>query len=151
MHSCLLIVLLVFVFICYSGCIINDDYCDTLNGSDETTTPACSHLQQNKTFPCTSGATSSAEYLNISIPFSRVGDGVCDCCDGSDEIGFVLPHQCNNTCDQTLEITRREAMVAYITAKNGKEQRNTISERVNRKRLQDERTLAQLVVRHVCY
>lgn len=139
---------LALVFICYSGCIINDNYCDTFDGSDETSTSACSHLQRNNMFPCSSDANSSAGYLNISIPFSRVGDGVCDCCDGSDENGFLIPHQCNNTCDQTLEIIRREAMVAYVKAKNGKEQRNTISERVNRKRIQDERTLAQFIVRY---
>jgi hypothetical protein len=26
------------------------------------------------------------ENIQTSLPLSRVGDGVCDCCDGSDEV-----------------------------------------------------------------
>ena len=147
-NGLLLSAVLFFVFIWYSGCITNDDYCDTADGSDETTTSACSHLKRNVMFLCSSGTSSSAGYLNISIPFSRVGDGICDCCDGADEDSFLIPHRCDDTCDQTLEATRREAMVFYLRAKNGKELRNTIAERVNRKKIQDERTLSQLIVRH---
>ena len=58
----------------------NDDYCDCIDdGSDETTTSACSHrLVQIPTFHCLDG--------ELVIYASRVQDGVADCSDGSDEL-----------------------------------------------------------------
>lgn len=57
----------------------NDDYCDCPDGIDESWTSACSHLHvHQKMFPCKSDRTQV-------IFSSRVGDGVKDCADGSDE------------------------------------------------------------------
>jgi len=53
--------------------MLNDDYCDCQDGSDEPSTSAC----PNTYFFCSDDT--------ITIPSSRVNDGVCDCCDGSDE------------------------------------------------------------------
>ena len=39
-------------------------------------------------------------YRLIEIPRSRVDDGTCDCCDGSDEGALV---QCPNVCDQVAQ------------------------------------------------
>ena len=83
--------------------MVNDDYCDCADGSDEPSTSAC----PDSVFHCSS-------YDSRVIPSSRVNDGVCDCCDGGDEyrgvkrmdrpsrerqevIGFYLP-PCPNTC-----------------------------------------------------
>lgn len=58
--------------------ILNDNYCDCSDGSDEPDTSACSHLLvQKRTFRCTDES--------IFIFPSRVKDGVIDCPDGSDE------------------------------------------------------------------
>lgn len=59
----------------------NDNYCDCLDdGADEPHTSACSHiLVQQYSFICADDAH--------RIHASRVGDGVLDCPDGSDERG----------------------------------------------------------------
>lgn len=76
-------------------CVVNDNYCDC--GDDEPETNACSFYSSDL-FHC-----KSKVFTNQRIPLSRVDDGICDCCDGSDEsIG------CDNNC-MALEKLRLEA------------------------------------------
>lgn len=68
------------VFQCQDGTegLLDDDYCDCSDGSDEPNTSACSNvLVQKESFRCKNGLQ--------SIHASRVGDGVVDCSDKSDE------------------------------------------------------------------
>uniref|UniRef100_A0A1B6HK90 Glucosidase II beta subunit N-terminal domain-containing protein n=1 Tax=Homalodisca liturata TaxID=320908 RepID=A0A1B6HK90_9HEMI len=77
---------------------INDDYCDCpTDGMDEPGTNAC----VNGRFFC----NYQADLRNRpkSIPSSRVNDGVCDCCDGSDEWnGFQLPNRLADDIQKSL-------------------------------------------------
>ncbi|GLH13825.1 Uncharacterized protein GBIM_18314, partial [Gryllus bimaculatus] len=61
---------------------INDDYCDCVSdGSDEPGTNAC----VNGKFYC------ETDRLTGYLPAGRVNDGICDCCDGSDEWAQKFP------------------------------------------------------------
>ena len=64
--------------------VLNDDYCDCADGSDENMTSACSNIVVKKpVFHCQSQETYRSFPKQIYL--SRVNDGVCDCADGSDE------------------------------------------------------------------
>jgi protein kinase C substrate 80K-H len=78
------------------NCAINDDYCDC--GHDEMRSSACSFYQTGRMFQC-----SDTRFFNQSLFLSRVGDGVCDCCDGSDEIYSKNPIKCPNMCSEMGE------------------------------------------------
>jgi protein kinase C substrate 80K-H len=77
---------------------INDDYCDCEeDGSDEWLTSACSFVhvppgsdaEKSSKFHCVNKG-----YLDTFIHTSKVNDGICDCCDGSDEPKGKCPDNC---------------------------------------------------------
>jgi len=86
---------------------VNDDYCDCQDGSDEPGT--CKiilvvHICSPSSLCCAAACSNGQFYCTNEgfrgqyIPSSRVVDGVCDCCDGSDE--ELAKKQCINTCDE---------------------------------------------------
>lgn len=78
---------------------VNNDVCDCADGSDEPGTSACAamhngvaaQLPEKWRFQCT-----NKDFLVQMIPHNRVNDGICDCCDGSDELlsGVACPNRC---------------------------------------------------------
>lgn len=73
---------------------VNDDFCDCpfvkgVTVTDEPGTGAC----QNGVFYC-----ANRKFRPETLPASRVNDGVCDCCDGSDEWKEVGGKKCPSEC-----------------------------------------------------
>ncbi|KAK8885670.1 hypothetical protein M9Y10_041122 [Tritrichomonas musculus] len=68
---------------------LNDNYKDCDDGSDE---PGSSLGPTAFNFYCL-----NEKYIPLEIPRWSVGDGICDCCDASDET-FNTHSNCNNTC-----------------------------------------------------
>ena len=101
---------------------INDGYCDCpLDGLDETETDACSgssswagvggiqvDIEGAKSFVC-------PQQLSLNLAFSRVNDGICDCCDGADE---QESGNCPDICDQVMaaEQAARAKIIADYAA-----------------------------------
>ncbi|CAH1774705.1 unnamed protein product [Owenia fusiformis] len=101
-------------FYCFDGSgkiefgLINDDYCDCVDGSDEPGTSACTNGQ----FHCT-----NAGYKPQYISSAWVNDGICDCCDGTDEYSGIV--SCENNCMELGKELRVQQQAAKELAEQG--------------------------------
>lgn len=112
--------------------MINDGFCDCANGVDEPQTSACAGFSEtfasyNDTHP-PSKQHSSLFYCSNQgskpkyIYSTHVRDGICDCCDGSDEkLGHTV---CQNTCVQDGATYRKEMERLREEIKKAKEMSN---------------------------
>ena len=118
----------------------NDEYCDDLAfGTDESRTSACSGVWGSSTrFKC--GKDNST-----SIPTSRVRDGVCDCCDGTDE----KPHgegksPCPDVCAKQEMSAKMEALEWHRFVQQGVRKKQEMVNTMRRKKTREGKTLENL-------
>ena len=104
--------------------MVNDDYCDCADGSDEPDTSACAGIAPTTSFGCSAAVVGQA---GVRLPASRVGDGVCDCCDGSDELGNV---ECPNTCDAQVKEAEARTVADILRWEAGVARRRKLEARV---------------------
>ncbi len=93
--------------------VSNDDYCDTLVDEDETS--GCSYFS-SLMFKCKSAIYSE------EIFSSRVNDGVCDCCDGSDEL--LTGIKCPDVCETKATIALIESQKQHDLLWKGLKKKN---------------------------
>ncbi|KAI9204913.1 glucosidase II beta subunit-like-domain-containing protein [Polychytrium aggregatum] len=90
--------------------LVNDDYCDCPDGSDEPGTSAC----DGGHFYCRNEG-----HIGVTLSSSRVNDGVCDCCDGSDEWGQII--KCTNSCKELqAQLKKKQAEENKVRQKAAK-------------------------------
>eukprot|EP00434_Breviolum_minutum_P001624 symbB.v1.2.001433.t1/scaffold58.1/size370606/2 len=120
--------------------VVNDDFCDCADGSDEPGTNACAG-QSETLFYCANVKSDAA-----LIYTSRVNDGVCDCCDGSDEWGAEQRGQrsCANTCAQEGLALQRQRAAQISELRSGIKQRTALIGKAKSERLASDKELEQL-------
>lgn len=114
--------LLVLIFLALGSSVDDDDFCDdTRNGSDESFSSACSGYVGNSAVTC-----KDKRFVSMKVFSSRLNDGVCDCCDGSDEKNGVCGA---NTCE-SVGISLKESKRSYAEDRiRGLESKRAIAEK----------------------
>ncbi|KAF3921253.1 hypothetical protein ABW21_db0205894 [Orbilia brochopaga] len=108
--------------------LVNDDYCDCPDGTDEPGTAACSYLNHTIN-PLPGFYCANKGHTPTYIPFSRINDGICDyevCCDGSDEWMGVGGIVCEDRCESIGKEARRVAAEARRLYEQGLRQYNSL-------------------------
>ena len=111
--------------------VVNDDYCDCADGSDEVGTSACA----NGVFYC-----ENKSHRPERLYASRVDDGICDCCDGADEPEGV----CADTCREAGAAAREQMEKDLADYRTGLETAATYKSQALRQRNEWEAALMNM-------
>ncbi|KAI4386313.1 hypothetical protein MLD38_004254 [Melastoma candidum] len=143
----------------FSKAQLNDDFCDCLDGTDEP--GICSILfvavlafelwllheddgSLKGTSACPNGRfyCRNAGHIPLVLYSSRVNDGICDCCDGSDEYDGQV--KCSNTCWEAGKAARDKLTKRISTFQEGVAMRKHEIERAKLAIAKDEKELSKL-------
>jgi hypothetical protein len=88
---------------------------------------------------------SDTGFLNQTMLRSRVGDGICDCCDGSDESPII---GCPNTCEALQKAKQEEAVRHYQDIAQGLKGRQRMIDQAVRELEARSKSAAELKKEH---
>jgi len=72
-------------------------------------------------------------------------EGICDCCDGSDEIDSPFQVNCPNTCEQSLARLRKQTLIHYRNIQAGLRAKAEVLQRQKQAKQQNIKTLQNLL------
>ena len=134
---------------------INDNFCDCpTTGADEPETNACAGLAywpgrgQTVDQVVTEPVFTCPQQPNLLLSVSKLQDGICDCCDGADELSGM----CEDHCQELLAAERAQRAQAKEAFDVGHQKRQqavaefvTLTQTVQGQTLEKEAALQQLV------
>lgn len=127
-----------------SVAVRNDAFCDCERDSveEEPDTGACSfHSVGKLVFQCKKDIGAEPKFLFAS----RLSDGICDCCDGSDEnVAINGGIVCADTCESSFLVSKRSALLWHRTVQAGKHKRQELLNALYRKRKKETEMFSNL-------